>query len=119
MVKGIEQLTGWYLPLADEITTGKGGITVCFAEDACIFTEPPEPQKDEFHVFDREQFLYAVLTSVQSTLQHWANPTNPESVDVYYAMGDNQPIRFDDLGVTWQSLEQPYSQSALEKLIHP
>lgn len=117
LLKGIEELTGWNLSLADEITTGKGGISVTFAEDACLFTGPPEDQKEEFHVYDATQLVLSVLGSVQATLQNWASPAEPDSVDVYYAMGaDIKPLTIENLGVTWP-IDEPYSSDGMEELI--
>lgn len=52
MIAGMAELTGWNLDLADEITSGPGGMTVSFADTCSIFTGPPTPQKEEFHVYD-------------------------------------------------------------------
>lgn len=43
MVAGMAELTGWNLDLADEITSGPGGMTVSFADTCSIFTGPPDP----------------------------------------------------------------------------
>ena len=116
LLSGIEMLTGWKLSLSDEITDGKGGITVMFAADACLFTGPPEEQKEEFHVYDATQFTLAVLDSVQKTLQNWANPTNPDSVDIYFGMETDKPLTLENLEVTWP-LESPYSHDGMAALI--
>lgn len=117
LLKGIEELTGWNLSLADEITTGKGGISVTFAEDACLFTGPPEEQKEEFHVYDATQLVLSVLGSVQATLQNWASPAAPDNVDIYYAMGaDIKPLTIENLGVTWP-IDEPYSSEGMEERI--
>jgi hypothetical protein len=116
LVAGIEDLTGWNLSLADEITTGKGGITVSFATDSCLFVGPPEEQKEEFFVYDNAQLTFAVLDSVQKTLQCWASPVNPDSVDIYFCMAGDVPLELDNLGITWP-MEQPYSHQGLEELL--
>lgn len=43
MIAGMAELTGWNLDLADEITSGPGGMTVSFADTCSIFTGPPDP----------------------------------------------------------------------------
>jgi hypothetical protein len=116
LLNGIEQLTGWKLSLADEITTGKGGITVSFAKDSCLFVGPPEEQKDEFHLADSYQLTFAVLDSVQKTLQCWANPTNPDSVDIYFCEEGDLPLEPEGLGVTLP-IDKPYSHDSLEALL--
>lgn len=116
LLQGITDLTGWNISLADEITTGKGGMTVVFGSDACLFTGPPEEQKDEFHVYDSLELTFMVLDSIQKTLQNWASPTNPENVDIYFAASGDQPLELSELGVIWP-LEQPYSHNELESLL--
>ena len=111
LIQGIADLTGWNLTLADEIYSGKGGISVAFSPESSIFTGPPENQADEFHVFDSEQMTYAILDSVQKTLQNYASSVNPDSVDIWYSMGDGQPLTIDSLGVTLP-IDQPYSHEA-------
>lgn len=116
LLTGIEELTGWKLSLADEITTGKGGITVSFAKDSCLFVGPPEEQKDEFHLYDNYQLSFAVLDSVQKTLQCWANPTNPDSVDIYFCAEGDVPLELSGLGVVLP-IDEPYSHDNLEALL--
>ena len=53
LVEEMARLTGWNLDLDDEVISGKGGITVTFADTCALFAGPPDPQKDEFHVFAR------------------------------------------------------------------
>lgn len=116
LLQGIADLTGWDLSLADEITSGKGGMTVVFGPEACLFTGPPVEQKDEFHVYDSLDLTFLALDSIQKTLQNWASSTNPESVDIYFAANGDQPMELTELGVTWP-LEQPYSHYELEALL--
>lgn len=114
LIDGIENLTGWNLPLADEVTTGKGGITVSFEKTSSLFTGETENNKD-FSVTERKDLIFAILDSVKETLQVWANESNPDSVDVYFSATDDIPIIFEDLGVTLP-IEKPYSHSELEQL---
>ena len=116
LLQGIADLTGWNLSLADEITSGKGGMTVTFGPDACLFTGPPEEQKDEFRVYDSLGLTFMALDSIQKTLQSWASPTNPDSVDIYFAASGDVPMELPELGITWP-IEQPYSHGGLEAIL--
>lgn len=111
LVAGISQLTGWNLDLADEITSGKGGMTVMFAETSALFQGPPDPQKDEFHVFDAGQLSQTILDSIQKTLQNWVVVSglgDPASVDVYFCGPDGGDLVLENIGVTIPCTE-PYS----------
>ena len=55
LIRGIGDLTGWDLTLAQPVTDGKGGMSVCLADSSALFQGPPEPQKDEFHMYSAEQ----------------------------------------------------------------
>ena len=110
LVKGIADLTGWDLTLADAITSGKGGMTVCFSSQCSLFTGPPEQQKEEFHMFDTYQLAATILGSIQRTLQCYAiDPTlgDPSNLDIYYCMEGNQPLTISEINVTIP-LETPY-----------
>ena len=77
MIAGMAELTGWNLDLADEITSGPGGMTVSFADTCSIFTGPPDPQKEEFpRCMTRGELAATILDSIQHTLQY--NFVDPE-----------------------------------------
>lgn len=110
VVAEIAELTGWNLDLAGEITTGKGGITVTFAETCALFSGPPQVQKDEFHVYDSYQLDQTILDSVKKTLQNWAvvpGKGDPDSVDIYYCGPDGKDLVLINSGWTISST-QPY-----------
>ena len=110
LVQGIADLTGWDLTLADAITSGKGGMTVCFSSQCSLFTGPPAQQKEEFHMFDTYQLAATILGSIQRTLQCYAiDPTlgDPSNLDIYYCMEGNQPLTISEINVTIP-LETPY-----------
>lgn len=112
VVAEMAELTGWNLDLAGEITTGKGGITVTFAETCALFSGPPEVQKDEFHVYDSYQLDQTILDSVKKTLQNWAvvpGKGDPDSVDIYYCGPDGKDLVLINSGWTISST-QPYEQ---------
>lgn len=115
LVKAMETLTGWEISLADEITTGKGGMTVCITGQSAVFMGPPANQKEDFLVKNEQSMVYAVLDSIQKTLQTYASPKNPDSVDIYYSMEGNVPIRIDNLDITIP-MDQPYTHEMLVKL---
>ena len=69
LIQGIAETTGWDLTLADAVTTGSGGMTVSFSRQSALFTGPPEPQKEEFHMFSSEQLAQTILDSIKATLQ--------------------------------------------------
>ena len=110
LVQGIADLTGWDLTLADAITSGKGGMTVCFSSQCALFTGPPEQQKEEFHMFDTYQLAATILGSIQRTLQCYAiDPElgDPSNLDIYYCMEGNQPLTIPSINVTIP-MEEPY-----------
>lgn len=112
LVAGISGLTGWNLDLAGEITDGKGGMTVMFAETSALFVGPPDPQKDEFRVFDAGQLDQTVLDSVQKTLQNWAvvpGVGDPDRVDIYFCGPDGGDLVLENIGVTIPHTE-PYTR---------
>lgn len=70
LIDALARETGWNLALADvpEIDGDLGTVTVAFAQDSAIYTEPPERQNDDYHVFDSHDLIYTVLNSVARTL---------------------------------------------------
>lgn len=111
LVAGISKLTGWNLDLAEEITSGKGGMTVMFAETSALFVGPPDPQADEFRVYEAGQLDRTILDSVQKTLQNWAvvpGLGDPDSVDIYFCGPDGGDLVLENIGVTIPHTE-PYT----------
>lgn len=102
LVAQISELTGWNLDLADEITSGKGGMTVSFAETSSLVSGPPETQNPDFFVYDSHQLVRTILDSVQHTLQYnFVDPSlgDPSSLDVYFNL-DGEAIVIPDSGET-------------------
>ena len=109
LIQGIADLTGWDLTLAEPVISGKGGMSVCLSSESALFTGPPDPQKDEFHMYDAEQLAETILDSIQKTLQKGfvLEPGDPDTLDIwYYAEGD-QPLELPSLGLSWP-IDQPY-----------
>lgn len=112
LIGAIAAVTGWNLDLAEPVTDGKGGMTVCFAPSCCVFQGPPNPQKEEYHVFDSVGMALAALGSIKYTLQMWADPIAPDKVPIYFCAAGNQPITV--AGARTLPLYEPYHVELLE-----
>lgn len=89
LVDAIAQETGWNLDLADEITQGKGGMTVDFASTSSIVTGPPETQKDAYRVSDQGELVETILDSIAYTFQQNfvdSQLGDPSSLEVYFSL---------------------------------
>lgn len=102
-IAALGELTGWNLSLADEVTDGKGGMTVTSAESCSIFTGPPQQQKEEFHMYSAEQLAATILDSVRQTLL--MNYGGAEGIDIYFCGPDGGDLVLDNIGVTISRLE--------------
>lgn len=109
LIQGIADLTGWNLTLAEPVVTGKGGMSVCLSDESALFSGPPDPQKDEFHMFSAEQLAENILDSIQKTLQEGftLEGGNPDLLDIWYFMEGEQPLELPNLGMSWP-IDQPY-----------
>lgn len=113
LIKGIEDLTTWNLELAKPAVIDQDGVKICFAKDSSLFVGPPEPQKEEFHMFGADQLAETVLDSIQKTLQ--ANLPNGTNLAVWYQMADGSPLALSNLEMAWPA-DQPYEWSRAD---HP
>lgn len=115
LIQGIADLTGWNLTLEEPVISGKGGMSVCLSEDSALFTGPPDPQKEEFHMYSAEQLAETALDSIQKTLQEGftLEGGDPDALDIWYCLKDGQPLALPDLGLSW-ALDQPYQWAAAE-----
>ena len=116
LISTIASLTGWNLDLADQVTVGKGGMTVSFAKTSSLFVGPPEEQSEEFFVYDAEQLAATILDSIQYTLQHNfvdAELGDPSSLDIYYCMEGDQPLELTNIGKIIP-MDQPYSGLSID-----
>lgn len=113
LIQGIADLTGWDLTLAEAVTSGKGGMSVCLANTSSLFAGPPDPQKDEFHMYDAEQLAETILDSIQKTLQEGftLEGGDPDTLDIWYYMEGEQPLELPDIGRFWP-IDQPYQWAA-------
>lgn len=118
LIEKIAETTGWNLDLADDVTTGKDGMTVCFAKTSSIFTGPPEEQNEDYFVYDKEQLCQEIFDSVKHTLQYnFVDPElgDPEELNVYFCTENNEPITIDEMGITIPA-DEPYNGLTTEEV---
>ena len=84
VIAAIGGLTGWDCTLACPVEQGDGFVKVRFAQQSALFAGPPEPQKDEFHMYDAEQMCRTFLDSVARTLQANFAGKDGQPLEVYY-----------------------------------
>ncbi len=84
VIAAIGELTGWDCTLAGPVEQGDGFVKVRFAQQSALFAGPPEPQKDEFHMYDAEQMCRTFLDSVARTLQANFSGKDGQPLEVYY-----------------------------------
>ena len=115
LIQGIADLTGWDLTLAEPVISGKGGMSVCLSSESSLFTGPPDPQKDEFHMYGAGQLAETILDSIQKTLQKGfvLEPGDPENLDIWYFMEGERPLELPNLGLSWP-IDQPYQWAGAE-----
>ena len=115
LIQGIADLTGWDLTLAEDVISGKGGMSVCLSSESSFFIGPPDPQREEFHMYDVGQLAETILDSIQKTLQEGftGEGGNPDALDIWYYMEGNQPLELPILGLSWP-IDQPYQWAGAE-----
>ena len=109
LIQGIADLTSWDLILAEPVISGKGGMRVCLSSESALFTGPPDPQREEFHMYDVSQLAETILDSIQKTLQEGFTMEggDPDALDIWYYMEGDQPLELPILGLSWL-IDQPY-----------
>lgn len=119
LIQGIADLTGWNLTLAEPVISGKGGISVCLSRESTLFTGPPDPQKEEFHMYDAEQLAETILDSIQKTLQtgFTGEGGDPDALDIWYYMEGEQALELPLLELFWP-IDQPYQWNSSERNLH-
>ena len=115
LIQGIADLTGWDLTLAEDVISRKGGMSVCLSSESSLFIGPPDPQKEEFHMYDVGQLTETILDSIQKTLQEGfvLEPGDPENLDIWYFMEGGKPLELPILGLSWP-IDQPYQWAGAE-----
>ncbi len=86
VVEQLSQLTGWDLTLSRPPVPKGDGLSVSFAPESSLFAGPPNPQKDQFHVFDAQDLVYSILDSVSASLQSVCGVS-----EVYFTAADGGP----------------------------
>lgn len=109
LIQGIADLTGWDLTLAEPVTSGKDGMSVCLSDGSALFTGPPDPQREAFLVYDAEQLAEMILDSIQKTLQEGFTLEGGDSseLDIWYYMEGELPLSLPDLHISFP-IDQPY-----------
>lgn len=97
------------MTLAESVTSGKGGMGVCLSSESALFTGPPDPQKEEFRMYDVGQLAETILDSIQKTLQEGftLEGGDPDTLDIWYYMEGTKPLELPALGLSWP-IDQPY-----------
>ena len=116
LIQGIADLTGWNLALDEPVISAKGGMSVCLSKSSALFEGPPEPQKEEFHMYSAEQLTETLLDSIQKTLQEGftLEGGGPDALDIWYYLKGEQPLALPELGLSW-ALDQPYQWAEAER----
>ena len=115
LIQGIADLTGWDLTLAEDVISGKGGMSVCLSSESSLFTGPPDPQREEFHMCDVGQLAETILDSIQKTLQEGftLEGGDPDALDIWYYMEGDRPLELPALGLSWP-IDQPYQWASAD-----
>ncbi|MFI3169205.1 MAG: hypothetical protein R3Y06_04585 [Faecalibacterium sp.] len=111
LIEEIANTTGWNLDLAEDITSGKGGFGICFAGTSSLFVGPPEPQVDEFFVYDAYGLSEAILDSVKYTLQYnFVDATlgDSSSLDIYFYGENDTDLTLDNIN-GYVPMTEPYT----------
>ncbi len=110
LIDQIAQETGWDLTLSQPVITGKSGFSVGFSPDCALFTGPPDPQNEKYHVFDANSLAVMILDSIQKTLQQnfvYSELGDPDALDIYYFMSGDEPLVIPEADISL-SLEEAY-----------
>lgn len=109
LIQGIADLTGWDLTLAEPVTSGKGGMSVCLSRTCALFAGPPDPQKEEFYMFGLDDLAPTLLDSIQKTLQEGftGEGGDPDALDIWYYLEGEEPLALPGLELSWP-IDRPY-----------
>lgn len=70
LLEALAKETGWNLSVAVPVTLdADGNAVVALAEDGSIYGNPPDNQKDDYHVYDVDDWIYTVLNSIDATFK--------------------------------------------------
>ena len=84
-------------------------MSVCLSGQSALFVGPPDPQKEEFHMYDVGQLSQTILDSIQKTLQEGftLEGGDPDALDIWYYLEGEKPLELPTLNLSWP-LDQPY-----------
>ena len=96
LIEAISKETGWQLDLAQPIENLDGGMTISFSEKSAFVVGPPEPQKDEYYVYDNYALAQIILGTIQKTFDmNMTDGQGTNSLDLYFDM-DGKSIIVED-----------------------
>ena len=110
LVAALAQLTGWDLTLAQPVEILEDGYSLVFTQDCSLVVGPPDPQKEEFHVYDQAQLVQTALDSIRQTLrvQSLADGfQEPDQVQIYVRLEGDRELSSPDNGFR-VPMDQPY-----------
>ena len=95
VIAALAEETGWNLDLAKPVSIDDDGLaTVTLAADGSIYGNPPEPQKDQYFVYDVESWIYGVLNSIAESLHangwNWVTFAAADGNAIVRPFGDDQ-----------------------------
>lgn len=95
LIAALAKETGWNLTLAQPPAAGElqDTLKIAFAEGSAIYSAPPNPQKDSYHVFAGEDYILTVLDSVSETLCK-----NLDLTGVYFTSPDGGVLTLENGG---------------------
>lgn len=113
LIEALAAETGWDLTLAGPVTKeddeGITYLTVAFAKGSAIYSQPPEKQKEDYHVSDAEEFIYMVLNSTAETLRQ-----NLGIDYICFASPDGGNLNFENGGYAFYLCsEYPWEEEAV------
>ena len=86
LISAISEATGWNLSLAENVSSGKAGMTISFSSESSIVTGDCGNQLDEYRVADKYDLVNTILDSIQETLRlnYVMDGGDPSSLQVWY-----------------------------------
>lgn len=116
LIESIAEKTGWNLTLEEPVSVGKS-YSVVFSKESALYVGPPDPQNEEFFVYDSTQLCDTILDSTLQTLQYNAfvhdgtTSVDTTALDIYFLAPDGNALDLPDAGITL-SLNEPYKGSS-------
>ncbi len=107
LIAEIGTLTGWDLSCS---VSSYRTVGVEMAPNNTVFSHPPEPQVEEFHMFDQYQLVETILDSIQKTIQMnlVGDAGDPDALAVYFSTEDGEDLIFPDIAM-YVPMEEAYT----------